>query len=236
MEAFIPAAGLGTRLHPLTLDRPKALVEVGGKTLLERTIERLADVGVSRVVVNVHHMAEMMTAYLETRGWPCEVVVSDERERLLDTGGGLRHAAPLFSGREEVLVHNVDVLSTIDLGVLLKQHREEGNLATLCVSDRPSARKLLFDSDGRLVGRAVGSREQGAGSRELAFSGMAVISPRLFGLLPEADHPYPIIDEYIRLSVGESIRCHEHEAWRWLDVGKPDTLQKAQQWIHSWGE
>ena len=115
MEGFILAAGLGTRLRPLTDHRPKALVEVGGRTLLELCINRLAAAGVSRCVVNVHHFGDMMIDYIASHQWPCEVAVSDERALLLDTGGALRHAAPLFSGTENILVHNVDILSKVDL-------------------------------------------------------------------------------------------------------------------------
>lgn len=227
MEGFILAAGLGTRLRPLTDDRPKALVEVGGRTLLELCINRLAAAGVSRCVVNVHHFADMMTDYIAGRQWPCEVVVSDERHMLLDTGGALRKAAPLFSGRDNVLVHNVDIFSHIDLRDLEEHHRRSGNLATLCVSQRDTRRLLLFDGEGRLVRRAA------EGEKGLAFSGISMVSPELFALLPEADHPYPVIDEYIRLTATHRIGSYLHDADGWLDVGKPDTLNQARLWYRS---
>ena len=115
MEGFILAAGLGTRLRPLTDDRPKALVEVGGKTLLQHAIEKLQASGISHIVVNVHHFADNVVSFLRSRQWQCTIDISDESSLLLDTGGGLKHAAPLFSGCENVLVHNVDILSDIDL-------------------------------------------------------------------------------------------------------------------------
>ena len=246
MEGFVLAAGLGTRLRPLTDDRPKALVEVGGRTLLDRCIHRLADAGVRRVVVNVHHFGDMVIDYLGEREWPCEVAVSDERSLLLDTGGALRHAAPLFSGQEPVLVHNVDVLSRIDLAAAVAAHEANGDLATLCVSRRDTKRLLSFSPDGRLIGRynselrTPNSALRGM-PRELvertplseltlAFSGISVVSPALFPLLPEDDHPYPIIDEYIRLTATHRIGCFVHEADDWLDVGKPETLEQAQRW------
>lgn len=219
MEGFVLAAGLGTRLRPLTDDRPKALVEVDGVTLLERTLLRLEEAGVGHIVVNVHHFADKVMDFLRSHTWQATIDISDERELLLDTGGGLRHAAPLFSGKENVLVHNVDILSDIDLCDVERRHRADGNLVTLCVSRRQTKRMLAFDCDGLLVGRA----EEG-----LAFSGISVVSPSLFPLLPDADHPYPVIDEYIRLSrEGHRIGSYEHDPDRWLDVGKPETLALA---------
>lgn len=224
MEGFILAAGLGTRLRPLTDDRPKALVEVGGKPLLQHTIEKLQNAGINHIVVNVHHFADNVVSFLRSRQWRCTIDISDESSLLLDTGGGLKHAAPLFSGNDNVLVHNVDILSDIDLRDVEATHRCNGNLVTLCVSQRPTKRLLEFDADGLLVGRA----EEG-----LAFSGVSVVSPTLFPLLPAADHPYPVIDEYIRLSRSHRIGCYRHSPDRWLDVGKPETLEQARQWIAS---
>lgn len=224
MEGFVLAAGLGTRLRPLTDDRPKALVEVGGKTLLQHTIEKLQAFGINHIVVNVHHFADNVVSFLRSRQWQCTIDISDERAMLLDTGGGLKHAAPLFSGRENVLVHNVDILSDIDLRDVEALHKRNDNLVTLCVSQRKTKRMLEFDANGMLVGRA----EEG-----LAFSGVSVVSPSLFPLLPEADHPYPVIDEYIRLSHGHRIGCYRHSPDHWLDVGKPETLELARQWTLS---
>ena len=227
MEGFILAAGLGTRLRPLTDDRPKALVEVGGKTLLQHAIEKLQASGISHIVVNVHHFADNVVSFLRSRQWQCTIDISDERAMLLDTGGGLKHAAPLFSGRENVLVHNVDILSDIDLCDVEAIHKRDGNLVTLCVSQRPTKRLLEFDERGLLVGRA----EQG-----MAFSGVSVVSPELFPLLPEDDHPYPVIDEYIRLSRNHRIGSYLHSPDRWLDVGKPETLEQARLWTLSYAK
>lgn len=225
MEGFILAAGLGTRLRPLTNDRPKALVEVGGVTLLERTIRRLESAGINHIVINVHHFADKVIDFVNTHTWQARTDISDERDLLLDTGGALKHAAPLFSGREEVLVHNVDILSDIDLQAVERRHRSEGNLVTLCVSRRQTKRLLAFDERGLLVGRA----DEG-----LAFSGISIVSPELFALLPEADRPYPVIDEYIRLSqAGHRIGAYLHDPAHWLDVGKPETLKQAEQWTVS---
>lgn len=222
MEGFVLAAGLGTRLRPLTDDRPKALVEVGGMTLLERTIHTLEAAGIEHIVVNIHHFADKMRAFIGSQRWKAKVDISDESGLLLDTGGGLKKAAPLFAGTGNILVHNVDILSEIDLRDVERKHEADGNLVTLCVSSRETKRLLEFDGEGRLVGRA----EHG-----LAFSGISVVSPALFALLPEADHPYPVIDEYIRLSLeGHRIGSYIHPADRWLDVGKPETLELAKRW------
>lgn len=225
MEGFILAAGLGTRLRPLTNDRPKALVEVGGTTLLERTIHTLENAGVNHIVVNVHHFADKVINFIESRDWQAAIDISDERDLLLDTGGGLKKASALFSGKENVLIHNVDILSYIDLHEVETFHRGQGNLATLCVSRRETKRMLEFDKEGRLVGRA---------DKGFAFSGISVVSPELFALLSEAKLPYPIIDEYIKLShEGHRIGAFVHPADGWLDVGKPETLEKAKQWTLS---
>ena len=229
MEGFILAAGLGTRLRPLTNDRPKALVEIDGVTLLEMAIHRLEEAGIEHIVVNVHHFGEKVIDFIGSHRWQARIDISDERQLLLDTGGGLKKAAPLFSGKENVLVHNVDILSEIDLRDVARRHREEGNLVTLCVSQRATKRLLRFDKKGHLAGRTDADDPGG-----LAFSGISVVSPELFPLLPEADHPYPIIDEYIRLSAeGHGIGCYRHSAEHWLDVGKPETLEKARLWMHS---
>lgn len=239
MESFILAAGLGTRLKPLTDDRPKALVEINGRTLLEIAICRLAKAGVERCVVNVHSFGTMLINYIAGHQWPCEVMISDEREMLLDTGGALKHAAPLFSGKEPVLVHNVDILSDIDFKKLERYHIDSGNLATLCVSDRETKRKLLFDPKGRLVGRVGENEPLAVGCRPLAFSGVSMISPELFTLLPTDDHPYPVIDAYLEIerhclnlqkSEGDSVKgigCFVHSADKWLDVGTPERLARA---------
>lgn len=231
---MILAAGLGTRLHPLTDDRPKALVEIYGTPLLELAINRLVDAGAGHIVVNVHHFADMVEDFIASRQWPCRISISDERAMLLDTGGALRHAAPLFERREPVLVHNVDVLSRIDLRDLVRFHSESHNQATLCVSRRSTRRLLAFDAEGRLLGRTTEDAVLDDGCEALAFSGIAVVSPHLLRRLPQARQPYPIIDEYIRLSrLGERVVAYRHDASQWLDVGTPEKLQSAKQWILS---
>jgi NDP-sugar pyrophosphorylase family protein len=172
MEGFILAAGLGTRLRPLTNDKPKALVEINGVTLLERAIRRLEEAGIRHIVINVHHFADKVIEKVtelqsnkvtespthpatQSPSHSATIDISDERDLLLDTGGGLKHAAHLFSGKEDILIHNVDILSNIDLRDVERQHREQGNLVTLCVSQRETQRLLEFDERGNLIGRTT---------------------------------------------------------------------------------
>ena len=225
MEAFILAAGLGTRLRPLTDDRPKALVDINGKPLLDITLQRLMAAGVKRCVVNVHYFGDMLIDYLQRHTWPFEVVISDEREQLLNTGGALKHAAPLFSGTEPVLVHNVDILSDIDFQALERHHLECGNLVTLCTSHRTTKRMLLFDAAGHIVARC--GTVDATGLTPMAFSGVSMVSPALFPLLPPDDHPYPAIDTYLDLARRHPIGSFVHPYDHWLDVGTPEAVEKA---------
>ncbi|MBQ8703594.1 MAG: nucleotidyltransferase family protein [Bacteroidales bacterium] len=225
MEALILAAGLGTRLRPLTDSRPKALVEINGKTLLEIAIGRVADAGVKRCVVNAHYFGDMLIHFIQQHRWPCEVLVSDEREMLLNTGGALKHAAPLFSGDEPVLIHNVDILSDIDFLALQQHHLESGNLVTLCTSHRETTRMLLFDREGHLAG--IHGQTEASGLTPLPFSGVSMVSPQLFPLMPSDDHPYPVFGCYLELAKHYPIGYFMHSADRWLDVGTPQAVERA---------
>ena len=239
MKAMILAAGLGTRLRPLTNDRPKALVEVAGRTLLEITLARLRTFGVSEVIVNVHHFADLVVAYLKTHDkFGMRIEVSRE-DVLLDTGGGLRKAGWFFlegSNRDEpFLLHNVDVISTIDLERMVQSHKQNKALATLAVQQRETSRYLLFDEQLRLCGRRAG-RDQvpeivrpSARTQALAFSGIHVISPRLLTEMTE-EGVFSIITSYLRLAGrGESIAAFRADEYYWRDLGKPADLQQAAQ-------
>lgn len=234
MESFILAAGLGTRLRPLTDHRPKALVEIEGKPLLQIAIERMVQRGVSRIVVNIHHYGEQIIGFINSRKWECEIVISDERKLLLDTGGGLQQAATLFTGEEPIIVHNVDIVSRIDLEEMVQRHLQGDNLATLAVSQRETSRYLLWDAEGQLVGwNNRSSNEYRWVSNPvseyiaLAFSGISIINPKLLSLLPPASKPYPIIPEYLNMAQRYRIGQYQHCPSDWLDVGKPDTLSRA---------
>ena len=237
MKAMILAAGLGTRLRPLTNDRPKALVEVAGQTLLEITLRRLRDCGVREVIVNVHHFAEMVVEYLEKhKNFGMRVEISRE-DILLDTGGGLKKAAWFFlessKNDEPFLVHNVDVISNIDLLHMANAHRENHALATLAVQKRETSRYLLFDEHDQICGRQAGSAAtpemvRAAGeTHPLAFSGIHVISPRLLSMMAE-DGAFSIITTYLRLAGnGEDISAFHADEYYWRDLGKPENVAQA---------
>ena len=246
MRAMVFAAGLGTRLRPLTDDRPKALVEIDGRTLLEITLSRLRSFGVHEVMINVHHFAGMIVEYLKTNdNFGLRIALSHEHE-LLDTGGGLKKAAHFFvenSSRPEepFIVHNVDVLSTIDLRRMVRFHTESKALATLAVQGRKTSRYLLFDEHNQLCGRRSANRqaelvrpsllqsspELSQQEQELAFSGIHVISPRFLRMLNE-DGAFSIITSYLRLAgEGEKILAFRADEYYWRDLGKPEQVEQA---------
>jgi NDP-sugar pyrophosphorylase family protein len=236
MKAMVLAAGLGTRLRPLTNDRPKALVEVAGRTLLELTLMRLRSFGIRDVIINVHHFADAVVDYLrEHDDFAMEIAISRE-DVLLDTGGGLKKAAWFFledhSG-EPFILHNVDVLSTIDLARMVEFHRTQQALVTLAVQDRSTSRYLLFDSQMQLCGRRAGrdgvpemvrpATEVGA----FAFSGIHVVSAGLLSMLTE-DGAFSIIKSYLRLAgAGESIQAFRADEYSWRDMGTPENIARA---------
>lgn len=225
MEALILAAGYGKRLQPLTLTRPKPLIDINGETLLEITIRRVADAGAKRCVVNVSYLGDMIIDFIKSHPWPCEVLVSDERQLLLDTGGAIKHAAPLFSGNEPVLIHNVDILSDIDIGALERHHKESGNLVTLCTCHRDTQRMLLFDRTGNLAG--IYGQMDATDLQPLPFSGVSMVSPELFDLMPPDDHPYPVFGCYLGIAKSHRIGYFMHPKGRWTDVGTIDALNEA---------
>lgn len=231
---MILAAGLGTRLRPLTSDRPKALVEVAGHTLLELALIRLRSFGISDVIINTHHFADMIPSYLrDHKNFGMHIEISHE-ELLLDTGGGLKHASHFFTDSDEpFVVHNVDVLSTIDLERMLRFHRDHDALATIAVQDRPTSRYLLFDSDSRLCGRRAGiggTLELVRPAKELhalAFSGIHILSPRIFSTMRE-EGIFSIIPVYLRLAgQQEPIFGFPADGYYWRDLGRPEHIADA---------
>jgi NDP-sugar pyrophosphorylase family protein len=240
MKAMILAAGLGTRLRPLTDDRPKALVEVGGRTLLEITITRLRTFDVREVIINVHHFADMVVDYLKANdNFGMRIEVSRE-EVLLDTGGALKKAAHFFLDNpsrldEPFILHNVDVISTIDLERMVRFHLERGALATLAVQERETSRYLLFDEELRLCGRRAGRDGDPELVRAckkaeaLAFSGVHVISPRFLPMITE-DGVFSIIASYLRLAAqGEKIVAFPADEYYWRDLGRPENIARVEQ-------
>ena len=244
MKAMILAAGLGTRLRPLTNDRPKALVEIAGRTLLEISLTRLHDFGIREVVVNVHHFADLVIAYLKANdNFGMRIEVSRE-DTLLDTGGGLKKAAWFFledSGLidQPFILHNVDVVSTIDLRRMVQFHTEHRALATMAVQDRETSRYLLFDEHLQLCGRQAGRDREAELVRTsqrteaLAFSGIHVISPRLLDIMTEAG-AFSIISTYLRLAAqGERVLAFRANEYYWRDLGRPENVAQAEQDLKS---
>ena len=235
MRAMILAAGLGTRLRPLTNDRPKALVEINGHTLLEITLTRLRSSGISDVIINVHHLADSIVEYLKiNNSFGMKLEISRE-DILLDTGGGLKKAAHFFLEDEldePFLLHNVDVISFIDIGRMIQFHLENYALATLAVQERETSRYLLFDRQLQLCGRR--SSDQGdelvrstQPLQALAFCGIHVLSRQIFPLLTE-EGVFPIIPAYLRLAgQGERILGFRADEYSWRDLGTPESVRQA---------
>ncbi len=232
MKAMIFAAGRGTRLKPLTDSRPKALVEVGGVALLELAVRRLIAAGVNEVVINLHHHGEQIPAFMEKHGrFGLRRVEYSAEPELLDTGGGLKEAAWFFDDGRPFLVHNVDVLSDIDLRALLAEHQQTGALATLAALPRPTARPLFFDSANRLIGRRSPTtgdtfvRAPRGEAVALGFCGIQVVSPALFPKMTESGI-FPIVTCYLRLAgENEPVNAFRADGARWRDCGRPEDLR-----------
>ncbi|MGC2742581.1 MAG: nucleotidyltransferase family protein [Candidatus Angelobacter sp.] len=249
MKAMVLAAGLGTRLRPLTNDRPKALVEVCGRTLLEITLTRLRDFGSHDVIINIHQYADMVMDHVKAAGNFGMHIEFSREDVLLDTGGGLKKAAWFLSESadlsgnsgasatkdEAFILHNVDVISNIDLQRMVEAHKQSAALATLAVQDRKTSRYLLFNDQLNLCGRRLVKEEKSEIVQpsqhlsEVAFTGIHVISPRIFPLLTE-EGVFSIIPAYLRLATqGEKIQAFRADEYYWRDLGKPENIQQAEQ-------
>ncbi len=237
MKAMILAAGLGTRLKPLTNDRPKALVEIGGVTLLEHAIAKLIDSGFDEIVINVHHFSEMLISFIRSKDFGVNIYISDESEWLLDTGGGIFHASNFLIGDAPFLVHNVDIITDIDLNLLYKTHSNTDSLATLAVGKRDSSRVFLFDLNMKLSGwknlltkKEVipsGNHEQ---LTEYAFAGIHVISPDVFNLIT-LKGSFSIVDAYLSLCNKYTIKGFDVTNNYVLDVGKANSIVMAEEYL-----
>ena len=239
MKAMIFAAGLGTRLKPITDSIPKALVKVGNKTLLEIAIDNLKKFGFGDIIINVHHFADKVISYLaENDNFGANISISDESGLLLDTGGGLFKASSYFDDEKPFLVHNVDIISTVDLREMYSYHFSSGNLVTLAVKTRQTERKLLFDNDLYLCGRINHKTDIQTITRatdkqvEFAFSGIHVINPELFNFSKRSG-PFALMNLYLELSAYYKIGAYIHEQAAWLDVGKPETLKLAENLLNT---
>lgn len=227
------AAGLGTRLKPFTDHHPKALAEVNGKTLLEHNLRYLQGFGIEDVLINVHHFADQIEKILnENSGFGSWVTISDERNEVLETGGGLKKAAPYFDGEQNLIVMNVDVLTKLDLGRMIEAHEQSDAVATLAVMQRPSSRQLLFDHGGMLCGWQNTQAGQQRISREVpnpvqrAFSGIQILSAGLLNSI-EQEGKFSIIDVYLEAARTQNIRAYDHSGNVFIDVGKPESLEQA---------
>lgn len=228
------AAGLGTRLRPLTDHTPKALIDVGGIPMLEHVAQRLIAAGADRLIINTFYLAEQIDRFVEERGgFGVETLISREEGEILDTGGGLLNAASFFRNSAPFFVHNADILTDLPLGEMYQAHVKQQPLATLAVMQRATGRRLLFDSQG-LLGRVddskqirIQAREPVGPVEELAFGGVHVVSPEIFGLITERG-VFSVLDPYLRLAgEGHVIRPFRIDGCMWLDIGKPEQLEEA---------
>lgn len=232
MKAFILAAGIGSRLSPLTDDIPKAMVPVAGKPMILHLLERLAGFGITEFVVNLHHHAGKLQAYLESLKLPgVSIMFSHERDTLLDTGGALKRAAHFFAGSSPLLIHNVDVQTSLAPGTLLTTHSQRDALATLAVRKRESSRYLLFDSEMRLcgwknvkTGEKIIVNEPEEELSPLAFSGVQIVSPELFEHFPSANR-FSLIELYLSAASTGRITGYIHDEDEWHDLGTPESIR-----------
>lgn len=232
MKGMILAAGLGTRLKPFTEKHPKALFPVNGKHLLQRNIEYLLSFGVTDIIVNVHHFAAQIISEInQNNGWGANVSVSDESDEVLETGGGLLKAGDFFKGLQEPFVlMNADMLTDLDLGKMKTFHLKHSPLATLAVTGRATSRYLIFDENNILCGwynEKTGEQKGNSGNKK-AFSGIHIISPEIFSLITEQGK-FSMIDLYLRLSKEHAIRAFDHSETKLIDVGKPESVKKAEE-------
>ncbi len=236
MKALLFAAGLGTRLKEHTQDKPKALVNLAGKSLLQHAIEYLKSNGITDITINVFHFAEQIISFIQdNKSFGINIHISDERNQILETGGGLKKAIPFIIGKEPILIYNVDVISNLDLNVLLNYHQNQNALATLVVRSRETSRYLMFDQNMNLAGWKNNSNGENRISRvesfenaiPLAFSGIHIIQPELLELITE-EGKFPIIDLYLRLAKEHPIKAFVDTSTIWLDLGKPEQLKAAE--------
>lgn len=231
------SAGLGTRFKPWTDKHPKALAMVNSKPLLQRNIEYLQQQGIKDVIVNVHHFAEQIEeAIVENDGWGTDILVSDERDELLDTGGGLLKAKDLFTPGERFITCNVDILTNLDISKLLAFHEQHKPLISFAVTSRKTSRYLLFDENNRLCGwrnTKTGEEKmpiQGDKLIEKAYSCVVVFEYDIFRLMEEAGFTgkFSLIDVYLKLAADHLIMGYDHTGDKWVDVGKPESVPVAE--------
>jgi NDP-sugar pyrophosphorylase family protein len=235
MKAMILAAGEGTRLKPLTDKKPKALVEVKGKPLLEHTVNYLMHYGVNEIIINVHHLAGQIINFLESRkNFNIRIEISDETDKLLDTGGGLKKASWFFDDNSPFILATVDVITDLNLYKLFEFHKKSGALVTLAVKKRPSTREFLFDKDynlcgwkSNLTGEVKMLAERDIIKHSIAFSGYHLINPSIFSLITE-ENAFPVTDLYLRLVKDHIIKGFAHDESFWMEFGRIENIEKAE--------
>ena len=236
MQALLLCAGLGSRMKHLTEDRPKALVEVNGKPLLAWNLEKLKASGFTKVIVNVHHFADQIISYLQDQdNFGLDIHISDERDQLLDTGGAIKHAMALIDQEDALLIHNVDIISDIDLRALMMAHLEGDQLATLAVRTRQTTRYLMFEEDTlyltgwtNIVSQEVKlSRITTMMVANYGFSGIHIIDSDISRYYPGINN-FSMIDVYLDAAKINNILAYPHEDDIWLDVGKPENVELAE--------
>lgn len=243
MKGMIFAAGVGSRLRPFTDEHPKALAPVGGKPMLRRVIEKMREAGIGRIVVNVHHFPEQIRSYLEKNdNFGAEIIISDESDTLLDTGGGLLKAARYLGGEEPILVHNADILTDFAISAMSVRHAEGSPLATLLAFPRESSRQLYFDTEGNLRGwqnlksgerKPAGFNPDVPGLSPLAFGGVHIVSPAIFPLLEEYaernGEVFSITPFYLEIAERAVIKAFSPTSpFFWHDIGSPEKLAAAE--------
>ena len=238
MKAMLFAAGLGTRLKPFTDTHPKALLQINGKSLLQRNIEYLQESGIKDVIINIHHFAEQVEDLLKKHeGFGSSITISDERNQILETGGGLKKAGSFLEDSDPFIVMNADVLTDMNIREMIDHHVKNKPLATLAVTNRISSRYFLFDEKDDLCGWKNEKTNEQILSREVqeyhkkAFSGIHIISPKIFELMAayEKDEKFSLVQLYLEISKTNKLSAFDHSETRFIDVGKPESVQVAEQ-------
>jgi MurNAc alpha-1-phosphate uridylyltransferase len=235
MRGMILAAGLGTRLRPLTDSIPKALVKIGDTSLLEFAIRKLLHYGFTDIIINIHHFPDLIIRFLnENKNFGASITISDEREMLLDTGGAVKKASIFLKGNEPILLYNCDIITDLNLMTFYEYHFKHGAMCTLAISERETSRCFLFDNDNNLCGwwnkktseRRLAVRT-GKHLNEKAFSGISIINPQALEFFPEK-RVFSLVDFYLMIAAINTIKGYEHSGTNWADIGNPAALQKIQ--------
>ena len=238
MKALILAAGFGSRLKPITEKIPKALVQINGRTLLEIIVQRLIASGCSEIIINVHHLADQIKEYLVSQGnFGIKIEISDESDKLLDTGGGLKKVQWFFTHGQSFLVHNIDIISDIDLALFYRHHFRSEALITLAVQKRESSRYLLFDQEKNLCGwkniktnESIIVRDPIGQMDQFAFSGIQVADPKIFYMMPNKD-TFSLIDFFLAVAPKHDITYYDHSNSLFIDAGKIENLAIAEEFL-----